>query len=113
LCEAYWFPLYAYLRRRYQPDEAQDLTQEFFAREVLTRRIFKGVDPLRGRFRAWLLASLKHLAANVADARIAKKRGGGAAHLSIDVAAAELRYQDAAGAAALDPEQLYERSWAL
>ena len=114
LCEAYWFPLYAYLRRRHPPDEAQDLTQEFFAREVITRRIFKGVDPLRGRFRAWLMASLKNMVANVADADAAQKRGGGAAHLSlsIDGPAAEARYQETASAA-LTPEQLYERSWAL
>jgi RNA polymerase sigma-70 factor (ECF subfamily) len=112
LCEAYWFPLYAYLRRRFPPDEAEDLTQEFFAREVLTRRIFKGVDPLRGRFRAWLLASLKHLVANVVDAKTAQKRGGRAVHLPIDAALAEARYQETS-AAALTPEQLYERSWAL
>jgi len=112
LCEAYWFPLYAYLRRRYPPDQAQDLTQEFFAREVITRRIFKGVDPLRGRFRAWLLASLKNLVANVAAANAAQKRGGQATHLSIDGPAAEARYLQAANEA-LTPEQLYERSWAL
>jgi RNA polymerase sigma-70 factor (ECF subfamily) len=112
LCEAYWFPLYAYLRRRFPPDEAEELTQEFFAREVLTRRIFKGVDPLRGRFRAWLLASLKHMVANVADARAAQKRGSRAVHLPIDGALAEARYQQTA-AAVLTPEQLYERSWAL
>jgi len=112
LCEAYWFPLYAYLRRRYPPDQAQDLTQEFFAREVLTRRIFKGVDPLRGRFRAWLLASLKHLTANAADAEAAVKRGGQVKHIPIDTAAAEARYQEEASPA-LTPEQLYERSWAL
>jgi len=112
LCEAYWFPLYAYLRRRFPPDEAEELTQEFFAREVVTRRIFKGVDPLRGRFRAWLLASLKHMVANVADAKNAQKRGGGAFHLPIDSSLAEARYMETA-AAALTPEQLYERSWAL
>jgi DNA-directed RNA polymerase specialized sigma24 family protein len=112
LCETYWFPLYAYLRRRYAPEEAEDLTQEFFAREVLTRRIFKGVDPLHGRFRAWLLASLKHLVANAVDARDAAKRGGGAQHVAIDQAAAEARYQ-LANTAALTPEQLYERTWAL
>jgi RNA polymerase sigma-70 factor (ECF subfamily) len=112
LCEAYWFPLYAYLRRRHPPEEAQDLTQEFFAREVITRRIFKGVDPLRGRFRAWLMASLKNMVANVADADAAQKRGGGATHLSIDGPAAEARYLETANAA-LTPEQLYERSWAL
>jgi len=112
LCEAYWFPLYAYLRRRFPPDEAEELTQEFFAREVLTRRIFKGVDPLRGRFRAWLLASLKHLVANVAGAKAAQKRGGRAVHIPIDVALAEARYQETS-AAVLTPEQLYERSWAL
>jgi len=112
LCQAYWFPLYAYLRRRNSPEDAQDLTQEFFAREVLTRRIFKGVDPLRGRFRAWLLASLKNVVANEADARTALKRGGQVRHVPIDVQLAEARYQ-AEGSAALTPEQLYERSWAL
>jgi DNA-directed RNA polymerase specialized sigma24 family protein len=112
LCEAYWFPLYAYLRRRYPADEAEDLTQEFFAREVLTRRIFKGVDPLRGRFRAWLLASLKHHVANAEDARATVKRGGKVRHVSIDLAAAEARYREEE-TAALTPEQLYERSWAL
>jgi RNA polymerase sigma factor (sigma-70 family) len=112
LCEAYWFPLYAYLRRRHPPDEAQDLTQEFFAREVITRRIFKGVDPLRGRFRAWLMASLKNMVANVTDADAAQKRGGGATHLSIDGPAAEARYLQTANEA-LTPEQLYERNWAL
>jgi len=112
LCEAYWFPLYAYLRRRYPPEQAQDLTQEFFAREVITRRIFKGVDPLRGRFRAWLLASLKNLVANVAAANAAQKRGGQITHLSIDGPAAEARYLQNANDT-LTPEQLYERSWAL
>jgi len=114
LCEAYWFPLYAYLRRRYPPDQAQDLTQEFFAREVITRRIFKGVDPLRGRFRAWLLASLKNLVANAAAAGAAQKRGGQVTHLSlsIDGATAEARYLQTANET-LTPEQLYERSWAL
>jgi RNA polymerase sigma factor (sigma-70 family) len=112
LCEAYWFPLYAYLRRRYPADQAEDLTQEFFAREVITRRIFKGVDPLHGRFRAWLLASLKHHVANAEDARAAVKRGGQVRHVTIDLAAAEARYRDEE-TAALTPEQLYERSWAL
>src|SRR5262249_35143404 len=112
LCDAYWFPLYAYLRRRYPPDHAQDLTQEVFAREVVTRRIFEGVDPLRGRFRAWLLASLKNLVSNVAAAGAAQKRGGGITHLSIDGPAAEARYLQTANET-LTPEQLYERSWAL
>jgi RNA polymerase sigma-70 factor (ECF subfamily) len=111
LCQTYWLPIYAYLRRRYSPEQAEDLTQEFFAREVLTRRIFKGVDPLHGRFRAWLLASLKHLVANAADARDTIKRGGRAQHVSIDETA-EDRYQ-LANTAALSPEQLYERTWAL
>src|SRR5439155_16978346 len=102
LCDAYWFPLYAYLRRRHGPDEAQDLTQEFFAKEVLTGRVFKGVDPLRGSFRAWVLASLKHFTANAADARNAQKRGGGAQH--------EASYLEIADPA-LTPEELFERSW--
>lgn len=57
LCVAYWYPLYAYLRRRGRsPSEAEDLTQEFFAARVVTKRTFHGADPSAGRFRSWLVA---------------------------------------------------------
>ena len=78
LCENYWYPLYAYIRRRgYPPDQAQDLTQEFFVR-VLEGRYLDRADPEKGRFRAFLLSSLKFFLADEADRTRAQKRGGGA-----------------------------------
>ena len=76
LCETYWFPLYAFLRSRgYDAENAQDLTQAFFAR-LLEKHSISQADPARGRFRSFLLASLKHFAANEHDRETAKKRGG-------------------------------------
>src|SRR5919199_742591 len=78
LCENYWYPLYAYLRRRgYPADQAQDLTQEFFVR-VLEGRYLDRADPERGRFRSFLLSSLKFFVADEEDRQRAHKRGGGA-----------------------------------
>src|SRR5260221_5724475 len=77
LCENYWYPLYAYLRRRgYPADQAQDLTQEFFVR-VLEGRYLDRADPEKGRFRSFLLTSLKFFVADEADRNRAPKRGGG------------------------------------
>jgi len=84
LCETYWYPLYAFLRSRgYDTEDAQDLTQAFFAR-LLEKHAINQADPARGRFRSFLLASLKHFAANEHDRDMATKRGGGA--LPCDVA---------------------------
>ena len=78
LCEGYWYPLYAYLRRRgYPADQAQDLTQDFFMR-VLEGRYLNRADPEKGRFRSFLLTSLKFFVADEGDRRRAHKRGGGA-----------------------------------
>src|ERR1700746_406678 len=78
LCETYWYPLYAYLRRRgYSADQAQDLTQEFFVR-VLEGRYLDRADPEKGRFRSFILTSLKFFAADEQDRQRAQKRGGGA-----------------------------------
>jgi RNA polymerase sigma-70 factor (ECF subfamily) len=112
LCEAYWYPLYAYARRwGASPDDARDLTQAFLA-SLIERRDFGALHPDRGRFRAFLLASLKHFLANDASRRRAAKRGGGVAPLPLAFDEAEGRY----GVEPTDPatpERLYERRWAL
>jgi RNA polymerase sigma factor (sigma-70 family) len=112
LCRTYWYPLYAYVRRRgHSPHEAEDLTQEFFAR-LLAKNYLADVDREKGKFRSFLLASLKHFLANEWDRAQAAKRGGGQPHLSLDAQTAETRYQ-AEPADDLTPEKLLERQWAL
>jgi DNA-directed RNA polymerase specialized sigma24 family protein len=112
LCEIYWYPLYAYVRRRGRtPDDARDLTQGFFT-SLLERRDLAQVRQDRGRFRAFLLASLQHFLANDATRRHALKRGGGAAPLSLVFDTAEARY-GVEPADSQTPEILYERRWAL
>lgn len=112
LCRTYWQPLYAYVRRRgNDPADAQDLTQEFFARLLAGESLDK-IAPEKGRFRAFLLAAVKHFLANAHDRRMAARRGGGAAHLSLDTEEAEMRYQHAAPGA-LQPDRLFDRQWAL
>jgi RNA polymerase sigma-70 factor (ECF subfamily) len=111
LCENYWYPLYAYLRRRgYQADSAQDLTQEFFIR-VLSGRYLDRADPEKGRFRAFLLTSLKYFVADEEDRNRALKRGGGAV-LPLEFPAGEERYQHEP-AHDETPERIFERRWAL
>ena len=112
LCTIYWYPLYAFVRRQgHGPHDAQDLTQEFFAR-LLAKGWLADVARERGKFRSWLLASGKHFLANEWDRAKAIKRGGGAAAISLDALTAEQRY-------ALEPadtasaEKLYDRCWAL
>lgn len=112
LCEAYWYPLYAYLRRQgHDPDESRDLTQAYFA-YLLEKRILKDVDPSAGRFRSFLLASLKHYVANERRRRSAERRGGGTRTISLDAEEAETRYGLEA-AEQLTPDQVYENRWAL
>src|SRR4051812_9375613 len=109
LCETYWYPLYACLRRRGVPaDDAQDLTQGFLAR-VIEKGALGLADPARGRFRSFLLASLTHYAANERDRACARKRGGGPL---LDLEGAEVRYQ-LDPHSNLTPERLFERRWAL
>jgi RNA polymerase sigma-70 factor (ECF subfamily) len=112
LCALYWYPLYAYVRRRgHSADEAHDLTQEFFAR-LLAKDFLAGVDRGKGKFRAYLLAACNHFLANERDRARAKKRGGGRPVLSLDAADAEGRYR-AEPVGGLTPEKLFERRWAL
>jgi RNA polymerase sigma factor (sigma-70 family) len=111
LCENYWYPLYAYLRRRgYPADQAQDLTQDFFVR-LLEGRYLDRADPEKGRFRAFLLTSLKFFVADEEDRQRAHKRGRGAV-VSLEFSSGEERYQrDPAHDET--PERLFERRWAL
>jgi len=112
LCTTYWYPLYAYVRRRgYSPEDAQDLTQGFFER-VLEKHYLDQVDQSKGRFRAFLLAALKHFLSDQFDWRRAAKRGGGRPLLSLDAQAGEERYQFEP-VDALSPDKLYERRWAF
>ncbi|HOW74018.1 MAG TPA: sigma factor [Phycisphaerae bacterium] len=111
LCRKYWYPLYAYVRRRgYRWEDAQDLTQEFFAR-FLARKYLSLADPRRGRFRTFLLASLQHFLNDEWDQARATKRGGGSTPFSWDAAQAEERYLREP-ADDLTPERVYERRWA-
>jgi RNA polymerase sigma factor (sigma-70 family) len=111
LCERYWYPVYAYVRRRgYSEEEAQDLTQDFFVR-ILEGRYLNRADPNRGRFRSFLLTSCKFFLADQADRAHAQKRGAGAI-LPFEVAAGEERYRFEP----VDdqtPEHIFERRWAL
>lgn len=112
LCEAYWYPLYAYVRRwGHDPDEAQDLTQEFFAR-LLEKQYLRDADPSRGRFRSFLLASLKHFLSNERDKATAVKRGGRANIVALEIETAEGMYQ-LEPPDADTPEKVFERRWAL
>lgn len=111
LCRTYWYPLYAYVRRRgYSPEDAQDLTQEFFAR-LLQRGSLASADPNRGRFRSFLLTAMNHFLADEWDRLKAQKRGGGWRALPLETAAAETRFR-LEPADPLTPERIYERRWA-
>jgi RNA polymerase sigma factor (sigma-70 family) len=111
LCEHYWYPLYAYLRRSgHPPDEAQDLTQEFFIR-VLEGRYLDRADPAKGRFRSFLLTSLKFFVADQGDRQRARKRGAGMV-VPLEYSSGEERYQREP-AHDETPEHIFERRWAF
>jgi RNA polymerase sigma-70 factor (ECF subfamily) len=112
LCQTYWFPLYAYVRRRgYAKADAEDLTQAFFAK-LLEKNFLAGLDSERGKFRAFLLAALKHFLANEWDKAQAQKRGGGETHLSLDWQTADTKFQVAAQNEP-SPDRAFDREWAL
>jgi RNA polymerase sigma-70 factor (ECF subfamily) len=111
LCENYWYPLYAYLRRRgYPADQAQDLTQEFLMR-ILEGRYLERANPEKGRFRAFILTSLKFFLSDEADRNSAQKRGRGNV-LSLEISSGEERFQREP-AHNDTPERIFERRWAL
>lgn len=112
LCRTYWQPIYAFVRRQgHSPHDAQDLTQEFFARLVENKSLAEA-DRTKGRFRSFLLASLKHFLANEWDKARAQKRGGGQVLIPIDVQSAETT-------CGVDPadqttaDKIFDRRWAL
>jgi RNA polymerase sigma-70 factor (ECF subfamily) len=112
LCERYWYPLYVYVRRHLaDAGEAQDVTQEFFAR-LLEKNTLAAASPERGRFRSFLLTSIKNFLANQREWARARKRGGGVRRLSLDLDCGEsrLRLEPAHN---LTPERLFERQWVL
>ncbi len=112
LCRAYWYPLYAYVRGSgHSPHDAQDLTQEFFAR-LLAKDYLRAADREKGRFRTFLRVCLKRFLANEWDRQRALKRGGGERPTSLEVAVAEQRYASDL-ATGVPPDRLYERQWAL
>ena len=112
LCRTYWYPLYAYIRRRgHDPHDAQDLTQEFFAR-LLERNFLAAVRQERGKFRWFLLSALKRFLANEWNRDHAAKRGSGHAVVSLDEETAEGRYRYEV-ADQTTPDMLYDQSWAM
>jgi len=112
LCQTYWYPLYAYVRRRgHSPEDAQDSTQAFFAR-LLERNWVGQADRQKGRFRSFLLSAMNHFLADEWDKARAQKRGGGFAPLPLEFDVAETRYRHEP-ADNVTPEHSYERRWAL
>lgn len=112
LCRAYWYPLYAYVRGSgHSPHDAQDLTQEFFAR-LLAKDYLQAADREKGRFRTFLRVCLKRFLANEWDRQRAAKRGGGERPTSLDAAVAEQRYATEL-TTGVPPDRLYERQWAM
>jgi RNA polymerase sigma-70 factor (ECF subfamily) len=112
LCEIYWYPVYAFIRRRgLSPADAQDATQSFFA-ALLEKDYVGSADPERGRFRTFLLTAVSRFLSRQRESDRALKRGGGRQLLSIDAAVGEERYQ-LEPSDDWTPERLFERRWAL
>ena len=112
LCRIYWYPLYAYIRRRGQtPEEAQDLTQGFFL-HLLERKTLGRADRLKGKFRSFLLGSLQNFLSTEADRARCLKRGGKVEFVPLEIQAAEDRYQHEP-ADQLSAEKIFEARWAL
>lgn len=112
LCQAYWFPLYAYVRKRVvNVEEANDLTQAFFER-LLEKKYLAEANPERGLFRSFLITAFKHFLAKEWEKARAQKRGGGRVVLSLDFQEGDSRVSHEP-ASDLTPEQIYERQWAI
>jgi RNA polymerase sigma-70 factor (ECF subfamily) len=113
LCRAYWYPLYAFIRRKgHDAEQAADLTQDYFAR-LLGSGLLARADRSKGRFRAFLRTDCSFFLSHQAEAGRARKRGGGASPLSIDARDAEGRYLREPADPGLTPDCLFDRAWAL
>lgn len=111
LCQSYWFPLYAYARRRMDAEQAQDMTQEFYC-VLLDKNYLESADQQKGRFRAFLLTAFKHFLANQHDRENTIKRGGRVSKLSLDFDSANSRYS-LQPVDDLTPDKVFERQWVL
>jgi RNA polymerase sigma-70 factor (ECF subfamily) len=112
LCQSYWYPLYAYVRRRgHSPEDAEDLTQEFFARFLEHNWVGRAARE-KGRFRTFLLSAMNYFLANEWDKERAQKRGGGVRPLPLEFNSAETRYSHEP-VDQMTPEQHFERRWVL
>ena len=112
LCQAYWYPLYAYVRRRgHEPEDARDLTQSYFLR-LLENDYVAQADPAKGKFRSFLLVTLNHFLSDARERERAIKRGGGRTIVSLDAMDAEERFR-CEPRDSTTPERLFERRWAM
>jgi RNA polymerase sigma factor (sigma-70 family) len=112
LCQTYWYPLYAFVRRQgYSVEDARDLTQEFFA-TLLEKDYLRAADSQRGRFRSFLLAAFKHFLSHERERAYAQKRGGRRQSWPLDFQAGESQYHHEP-THDITPESIYERRWAL
>jgi RNA polymerase sigma factor (sigma-70 family) len=112
LCQTYWYPLYAFVRRKgHAREDAEDLVQAFFEK-FLAKNYLEGLSAERGKFRAFLLVALKHFLANEWDKSQRQKRGGGVTHLSLDWQSADERFKLEPPNIA-SPDRIYDREWAL
>ena len=112
LCRLYWYPLYAFARRRrHSPDDAQDLTQSFFL-HLLKHRALTGVDPLKGKFRSFLLTSFQNHLSDAGDRARRLKRGGDKQFVELDAEEAEKRYR-LEPVEILTAEKIFDARWAM
>jgi RNA polymerase sigma factor (sigma-70 family) len=111
LCRTYWYPLYVYVRRRgHSPEDAQDLTQDFFTR-LLADHSLANADPDRGKFRSFLLGAMNHCLADESAKKRAQKRGRGSVPIFLDLASAEQRF-DLEPAGVITPDKAFDQQWA-
>jgi RNA polymerase sigma-70 factor (ECF subfamily) len=112
LCRTYWHPLYSFIRRKGHPEaDAKDLTQQFFVR-LLERNDFQTMDARKGKFRAFLLASLTHFLSNARDYEQAAKRGGGQSIISLEGISPE-QWRHVEPSSDLSPDKLFDQRWAM